>query len=1073
MGALGTDMAVLQKQSGLTEVQFAKLQSQFLQTQGEKAQETALRNIATNAKLAEKEMRALGAQMGVSRASIDRVAAGMNQVGKSTEFSMAKFRDMIITVGIYTVAFQGLSAAVGGIKNAFVFGFKSIEEFNVGIAASAAYITTFSERAKKGDLSGAYKDAAKYAKYLAETLEMVDSKTIASGKDLQIMSETFLQHSVLLDANNQKQVEGFTNIATALALVTAGQNKDIQLRQEINALMLGQERATDRLPKLLSAIDPKLQEHLKLWREQGTVIENVGGLLKSFGSETGDLDDLWATIGSTMETISKRVLRGGLEPAFNDLIGLAKELNNSLMDSEGHLTPLAESIQRDISGAYQDAKKFVDDYGKSLVRLTTFVLEVKAAQILLNLAVKANPYYIAAAAAVYLAHKYGVLSETLKIASEAIDEVVTRLAALKDVATLKDFSLWDWATTGVDGLKELNNEVKNGTAALREQKIALQERRDSVASSWAFTAESRKAKEAEIAVIDGQTAALDRQIASIQRKDSLLMSSHGAGTNDGLMPSHGAGDVQAPELSPPTATGGGSGTSKASDYNAALQAQVELLKATEERKLAVIKAASALNEQANESSYALGLKSYSAYLDKKRDLTEKGLQQELAARQKELDAAQDAAGKLSPITDKEGNVRPDKNEKARADALKKVEDATRSVIEAQNKLDLARKEGAFDAQKYADDQVKAYKEVEIQLLEMRGLDVEAAAARAEFDKQSIDRQRLLAAAREGDYAAQRQLFSLEQMSAIEASSVSMDRLARSKEATLGIADLNHEYRQSREIQIQLLDIEIQRAELSKGSIPEEIALLKEQKRQLEELNSGTVNWVESLKYGLKDVQEETSKIGEAISGTLTDAFDESTDALVEFAKTGKLNLDNFFDSILDNLLRIVIMQAQNAAVSGFLNFAFGGSSTTSGLTGIAGNSSMNWGGRHSGGVVGSDSPTFTRSLSAGLLNQAPRLHTGLMPDEFPAILQKGEAVFTKGQMAALGGGGGNGGRPVFNLVVNNNTDSTIDQKEKDNGTGGLDIEMIIDAVNAKNVARRGSASNRAVRSAVGSQLVSR
>jgi hypothetical protein len=32
----------------------------------------------------------------------------------------------------------------------------------------------------------------------------------------------------------------------------------------------------------------------------------------------------------------------------------------------------------------------------------------------------------------------------------------------------------------------------------------------------------------------------------------------------------------------------------------------------------------------------------------------------------------------------------------------------------------------------------------------------------------------------------------------------------------------------------------------------------------------------------------------------------------------------------------------------------------------------------------------------------PKLHNGLMPNEFPAILKKDEGVFTKKQMAALG-----------------------------------------------------------------------
>ncbi|MBS4048168.1 MAG: hypothetical protein KG075_17615 [Alphaproteobacteria bacterium] len=57
---------------------------------------------------------------------------------------------------------------------------------------------------------------------------------------------------------------------------------------------------------------------------------------------------------------------------------------------------------------------------------------------------------------------------------------------------------------------------------------------------------------------------------------------------------------------------------------------------------------------------------------------------------------------------------------------------------------------------------------------------------------------------------------------------------------------------------------------------------------------------------------------------------------------------------------------------------------------------------HTGGVVGTD-PGRPRTVANDTFVGAPRFHSGLMPDEFPAILQKGEGVFTKAQMAAMGG----------------------------------------------------------------------
>ncbi len=60
---------------------------------------------------------------------------------------------------------------------------------------------------------------------------------------------------------------------------------------------------------------------------------------------------------------------------------------------------------------------------------------------------------------------------------------------------------------------------------------------------------------------------------------------------------------------------------------------------------------------------------------------------------------------------------------------------------------------------------------------------------------------------------------------------------------------------------------------------------------------------------------------------------------------------------------------------------------------------------HSGGIAGTSGGP-SRSIPAAAFSFAPRLHNGLMPDEFPAVLQKGERVIPRG------GGAGN------NITIN-------------------------------------------------------
>ena len=79
---------------------------------------------------------------------------------------------------------------------------------------------------------------------------------------------------------------------------------------------------------------------------------------------------------------------------------------------------------------------------------------------------------------------------------------------------------------------------------------------------------------------------------------------------------------------------------------------------------------------------------------------------------------------------------------------------------------------------------------------------------------------------------------------------------------------------------------------------------------------------------------------------------------------------------------------------------------------------------HAGGVVG-DGTAPTRGLPIGLLAGARRYHgggwAGLEPDEVPAILQRGEAVLSRRQVATLAGDNRNSGAAPVTVVMNIST----------------------------------------------------
>jgi len=259
-------------------------------------------------------------------------------------------------------AFGGAITAAYTALNQFKTGLKYVEDFNQSVITMTGFVATFSKAGQEGNIAQAFKEANIYAKALIPRLELMNTKTIASGHDLTLMAETMAQYGVWLDLNNKKQEEGFVNMANALAMLTAGQQKEIQMRQELHALLMGQMRMTDRLPKVLASIwrqnkhtNITLKEQLKLWQDQGVLIEKVGGMLAAFGELVPQLRDTWTSVGTTMGTIYRKVLRGGMLPVYKDLIKYAKELNDLFLD-DGHLTDFAFKIQDDMHDAWDFAK---------------------------------------------------------------------------------------------------------------------------------------------------------------------------------------------------------------------------------------------------------------------------------------------------------------------------------------------------------------------------------------------------------------------------------------------------------------------------------------------------------------------------------------------------------------------------------------------------------------------------------------------------------------------------------------------------------------------------------------------
>ncbi|MBO6883870.1 MAG: phage tail tape measure protein [Marivita sp.] len=145
---------------------------------------------------------------------------------------------------------------------------------------------------------------------------------------------------------------------------------------------------------------------------------------------------------------------------------------------------------------------------------------------------------------------------------------------------------------------------------------------------------------------------------------------------------------------------------------------------------------------------------------------------------------------------------------------------------------------------------------------------------------------------------------------------------------------------------------------------------------------------------LKSYATDALNWGKGLGQTLTQAFSGAESAFRSFIETGKLDFKSLVRSILSDLAVLAFRRAVLGPIANALGGVFGGGGSVAAAV------------SHSGGMVGLSG--HTRSVPASVFAAAPRMHAGgwvgLRPDEVPTILQRGERVLSRAEVARGAGG---------------------------------------------------------------------
>ncbi|MDO4952392.1 MAG: hypothetical protein Q4E34_01015, partial [Synergistaceae bacterium] len=178
---------------------------------------------------------------------------------------------------------------------------------------------------------------------------------------------------------------------------------------------------------------------------------------------------------------------------------------------------------------------------------------------------------------------------------------------------------------------------------------------------------------------------------------------------------------------------------------------------------------------------------------------------------------------------------------------------------------------------------------------------------------------------------------------------------------------------------------------------------------------------DAMDLNLKNITKELNSCQTEVQGLASKFAIGLSDAFGQ-AAVGAADLGESISSLLQSFGQLIVKtMALNALKATFKGITGGGWDFSGILGGIF----------HDGGIVGQTASPM-RAVSASVFANAPRLHTGnLRADEYPAILQRGEGVLSRKQMANLGRGGDSNAVTV-NVTVNNSGGGDMTNEQAQN-----------------------------------------
>lgn len=300
----------------------------------------------------------------------------LRRMGAEADSAVDKFGKLGTSI---TAAIGGFTAGYG-VKKALGW----IDEYKTDVM-SVAVMLTDTMRGSGKEIGKVFQQNTIHAEKFFKVLRIQSMKSMATFEDLRSAYAIFTSKGLALEAT-QQQAKVLADLVDRITLATRGQNQNIQVPQELRAILQGTARPVDTVAKMFIERDANFQQTIKRLVSQGSgaaVLEYLGGLLADVPIESAITQMLKKALSNVKTSVQSWALEA-FSPLYDELTGILQKMATELYAGDAPFLKGIEALVKQLTNAVKVTAEFFgnfarSDFGKFLMEAAPQLLAVATA----------------------------------------------------------------------------------------------------------------------------------------------------------------------------------------------------------------------------------------------------------------------------------------------------------------------------------------------------------------------------------------------------------------------------------------------------------------------------------------------------------------------------------------------------------------------------------------------------------------------------------------------------------------------------------------------------------------------